>query len=737
MQIHNETPFQFGLATGRLDPRQQVLAFVVKGTFDLEPGAPARPAAEQLLPTGDEPYDPDADPPGSLRYEHDFALFKPRADVLVVGTAHAPGGRPAAAFEVAMRVGSLAKRLRVVGERSWRAGFLGGKVTEPEPFVTLPLRYEFAFGAPGFPPNPVGRGHLRRARDARGGAIPLPRIETPDRAAVDPTAAYEPAGFGPLGRGWATRRARLGTFDDDWLAARWPWLPADADPAHANAAPDDQQVAGYLRGDEAITLEHLDPDEPLLEAALPGVRARCFVRRQPEEAGREPQFEEVSLALDTLWIDADRRRLVLVWRGHLPVADERALEVAHVLVAREELAAPPAPPREFEQRLAARLAAEQAELEAELPPPAPPTERQPPPWDPALIAAHEQAQPPAPPPGLVPQPPSPARQAALERLMAELGVVAPPAAVVPPPAREQVLRAHAEGEELAEADLAEADLAAIDAPGVRLPGARLVRADLRGARLAGAVLDGAQLGGAVLDGADLRGASLRGADLSGARLAQADLTEAMLEEALLDGAELGGARLTGAQAAGASLQEVRAQQALFTGAVLVGADLSGARLDGADLRGAALAEASLEGARAVGAALDGATARELRAGEGCDLSRASLRELNAPDSAWQGARLDDADLSGARLDGADFSGATLARARLYRCWLRGARFGRADLSEAFLVEADLFEADFEKADLGRARLDGASLYGAESWEARVEGASLAGANLRATKLERR
>ncbi|MGM0575630.1 MAG: DUF2169 domain-containing protein [Myxococcota bacterium] len=95
----------------------------------------------------------------------DAALDKRRVDVVVRGTAYAPGGQPAPEFEVGLRItGVLERRLRIVGPRvaRWVAPkkLLGDKekakgevqeypppeFTEPQPIEKLPLRYELAYG---------------------------------------------------------------------------------------------------------------------------------------------------------------------------------------------------------------------------------------------------------------------------------------------------------------------------------------------------------------------------------------------------------------------------------------------------------------------------------------------------------------------------------------------------------------------------------------------------------------
>ena len=48
--------------------------------------------------------------------------------------------------------------------------------------------------------------------------------------------------LGPLSRGWPQRARFAGTYDDEWLADVFPFLPKDFDERYYQAAPEDQQV---------------------------------------------------------------------------------------------------------------------------------------------------------------------------------------------------------------------------------------------------------------------------------------------------------------------------------------------------------------------------------------------------------------------------------------------------------------------------------------------------------------
>ena len=295
---------------------------ILKAAYRLVPDGVAIPNEDQPpVASGDDPAEPGAAP----TYASDFVPPKPKADFLVAGAAHAPGGKPVPACRVSIAIGGHGKSLAVFGDRRWAWGPLGAAIGKPEQFVSLPLGYERAFGGPGSRNNPVGRG-----ADVRPGQL-LPNIEHLDRLITQSTQRPDPAGFGPVAMTWQPRIGKAGTYDAAWLAERWPWFPADFDWSFFNAAPPDQQIS-YPRGDEALEFENLHPAHAIYRSQLPGVRARLFVERTPEAGG---SFEEATAKLDTIWVDVPAEQLVLVWRGTLRVQSPRLRDVAAICATLE------------------------------------------------------------------------------------------------------------------------------------------------------------------------------------------------------------------------------------------------------------------------------------------------------------------------------------------------------------------------------------------------------------------
>ncbi len=342
LKVISTTPFQFAGISGKLDFPHHSLTLIVKGTFSLDPAEKTAPVEDPPFPTGDEYY-PDRDHrQGSLRYESDFAWFKPRADLLLAGKCYTPEGKPIQMCPVTFQVGSRSRSLAVFGDRRWRRNKLGLlRITDPEPFTEMDLRYENSFGGTGYGNNPAGKGYGSEQDETGKKVRPLPNIEDPNALIDSPRCHPEPGGFGPLSRNWEQRDARRGTYRGNYLKERWPWFPEDFDWSHFNAAPQEMQVEGYLRGDETLYLENLHPRHSQYHSQLPGIKVRCFLNALAKPGEQETSFEEVSMNLDTLWVDMEAEKLVLVWRGWTKVLSEDYEEIQHVFIMSEPLAQEP------------------------------------------------------------------------------------------------------------------------------------------------------------------------------------------------------------------------------------------------------------------------------------------------------------------------------------------------------------------------------------------------------------
>ncbi|MCK6590181.1 MAG: DUF2169 domain-containing protein, partial [Polyangiaceae bacterium] len=286
---------------------------MVKATFRLEPvESPLAPDQEAL---NEEDNHWNDDPTRSVVAPSDWAPFKPRADVLLVGHAFAPGKQPTRTTTVRMVVGELDKSIEVWCDRGFR--LQDNQLLEGPRFTKMPLRWERAAGGPETN-NPVGMRF--DAPPDKYGMVPLPNLQPPGMYVSQRADVFAPVGFAPLGSRWPSRMAKLGRLGSSVFSPGWEGrpLPEGLDYSYFQSAPPDQQVS-ELRPNERITLENLHPDHSRLMTSLPGIRPRVLVERATGEQ------EEVALIADTLFIDTDRGICTLVWRGRVGLrsADEK------------------------------------------------------------------------------------------------------------------------------------------------------------------------------------------------------------------------------------------------------------------------------------------------------------------------------------------------------------------------------------------------------------------------------
>jgi uncharacterized protein YjbI with pentapeptide repeats len=767
MEIRNlaSDTLGFGCFPYRRSRKEWLMVVVLRGSWRIDHATGglvpfAAPGQDAPMPCPVEGVDGDdaAAPvhPGS------FAPFKPRADLCFDARAFAPAGKSATALAVSVGVGGWSKELYVVGDRRWRAGLLRTGYTDPQPFESMPLHLGHAFGGGDDDANPFGRGRVAKTEDGLGGL--LPNVEWPGRMVGKPGDKVAPATFGPVPETHPDRaRADKGRYDRSWLQSQWPGPPRDFDWEFFQAAPADQRVEGYLRGDETLRFVNLHPAHPVLECRLPALRARCFVERG-DEAG-EGAFEEVTLQLDTLWARPHEDRVELTWRGLVPVALPDAPDWRAVVCGIEPLDEAMAPETYRERSVAfakewdGQFDFEDEDLDGEPAWAAPiPPFQGPGPVNPEVLEVEERAEAQLQEArqeflaegrqavlGVVEQ--SPAERAAVLRaafaedpaFFAAAGVAAstiedlagaleangaefaaveaadaPDVPTMPP--REALAAAHEAGEPLDGLDLDGVDLSGLDLKGARLAGASFDGADLSGADLSGAVLVGADFSsarclGTKFVGADLGGASFVESDLTGADLSRARCVEADFLECVLADVRWGGV----------DLAEASLGKCTLGGLDLSGLHAPGASFDGVDLAGASLGEAVLRGTSWSKSILSGA-----------DLSDADLREADLSGCKLNGARLVSANLEQASGDAeTDLTEAELTRARLDRVG-----FDDVCLERAVLRGASAKRAQFAAARLAGAVLDAADLSGASFDDAVLAGASLLKAKLLQAGLSR-
>lgn len=720
----------------------------------------------------------------------DEGLPKPRGEVLVFGACHTPNARPLPVSYVRVQLGTIDKKLAVVGDRYWQKDAWKTPYTEPVHFTEMPLHWERAFGGPSFAKNPLGRGMVDQ-----NGRVALPNVEHATGLITSPSQRPEPAGFGPIDVAWPQRTELAGTYDKRWLERDFPGFARDTDPAFFSMAPRDQRIDGYFRGNEAFVLENMHPTRNRIAGALPGVAARTFVRTRTRE------LEAVVNRLDTVVFLPSKEIGILVFRGTVDIEEDDAADVTHVLAACEDLNEPRSV-EHYRVALESRLDKDQSPLlalqEDDLLPKFAKgtgldallenvTSRVDAGGDAirarieakvrdeltehgidageALAKAKQEATPPGlssleelskwsnltAPGGFAAFEHAADAEAAKMKADAEvrkdnaladarqrapnLPLRAPSPAGPPEPIAPRVLASLAEAKASIDhekiAKLHEADAQAI----VAYRETAHFMDPVSGENFSGQNMQGKRLSDALLAGANFTKTDLGGADLSGALLAHATLSGTNFEGATLARANLGATHVVGACFDGADLTK-----ATLARAKLVSASFKGADLTDVDLLEAELGALDLEGARAAG----------LSFLPKLDLTKCRFTKTNLKKSNFLETKLDGVDFAEAILElvtfltvsanGANFRGADLRGFHAVAgCSFQGACFDGANLDGAFLRGADLRGASFvgaslTGADLSECNLVSANLSGARAREAMFVRADLTHADLRSTDM---
>ena len=334
MELINATRMTAGYNMGLEPSGRELLVVVIKGTFVIpKPGEAVRLADEQLPLIMADTFSGEPGFSAPLN-EVDFAPRKPACDVLLTGTARAPGGRPVTRMRAGIKVGAMEKSFDVVGDRVWHAGLAAISASDPQPFTEMPVSYDVAFGGAdrnsgdendhdAYLPNPVGRGWHKHIKNAWVDGKPLPNTEEPGKSVSFPNNKYNPMALGPLGRGWPQRACYAGTYDQKWLDDEFPFLPKDFDERYYQAAPEDQQVT-IPKAPMEVVLAGFTADG-VRQFTLPYFEAPVNV------FPKRGELEVYIASLDTIAFEPDQERFTMSWRVTRPL--KKSLhEIAQVVV---------------------------------------------------------------------------------------------------------------------------------------------------------------------------------------------------------------------------------------------------------------------------------------------------------------------------------------------------------------------------------------------------------------------
>lgn len=712
----------------------------------------------------------------------DAGLPKARGEFLAYGSAYKPASLSSQPLLVEVCVGQVSKRLAVFGDRQFNA--LSG-ISAPKAFSSMPITPENAFGGDGFADNPAGKGLGEVPADPATGASacwPLPNIESPDHLFIQRGDRVPAAGFWALSPDAPARTRLLGRFDQDWEKTRWPHLPLDTAPDFFQAAPVDQRLSGYWRGDEKIVLRNMHPQAQQVESALPGLRARCFIHRPGDAA--ESAFCEVTAHAETVWLFPEFDCGLILFRAVAPVKDEDGDDVAHVFVELENLSTQPLPPAHYWQLFQEKIGlAKPAKAEPVAEAAAPASAA------PAAVAPSEALAADA---GLDALAKSPAIaeiekmtaevDAQVKALMAQHGLtpadlekfLPQPAASKAPMQVSEIEKAMAQVEAqvnalMAKHGIAPAEIERYMAPPVAKPPvggeelgrliadvekqteALIARSGLTTEQMATALAGHPQLAAAVNDfvASGVKGVPLDFSALFAqiaalspkievppppaaepAPAVPAPPVEAAPERLDRQGViarHAAGQSLAGCELSAVDLSGLDLSGADFSGALLAGASFAGSRLVAAKFADALLQKVDFSAATLDGALLAGAS------GDGAKFTGSRLQKVDASNGDFSGADFSGADLSGAMLAGTVFAGSRMAGLQAKACVAEKASFEDCDLSGAVFSESRCGGARFNGAALPQASFAGANAEKAEFFGVNAAQASFAGASLGASR----
>ncbi|NOX90998.1 MAG: DUF2169 domain-containing protein [Gammaproteobacteria bacterium] len=325
LQLQNSSPFAANIALFPNEEGIDTLYLLVRATFNI--GEQWTLDNEQLPPVeGDEYWgDPEK---SSIKYASDYHTGKPCSDIIMLGDAIAPDGNEVRQLDVSLTVGRVHKAVRVFGDRYWQ----DGRISAPQPFSTMAMTYERAYGGAHLVDgivtaveerNPVGCGFAGQRKAEEMNDLPLPNLEDPNDLMTHFNQQPAPACFGVCAPHWLPRAAYAGTYDEAWQAGRAPYLPEDFDKRFFNMAHPDLVYPGFLNGGEPVTITHMHSCGTI-NFEIPYIRLHANVTVAGSSV--QPSFN-----LETLIMEPNRLKLGMVWRAAM-LCDKQALKISDVKI---------------------------------------------------------------------------------------------------------------------------------------------------------------------------------------------------------------------------------------------------------------------------------------------------------------------------------------------------------------------------------------------------------------------
>lgn len=344
MDLTNRTPLPAALSVTELSPELPRVCFLAaKATWRWDEGG-------QLTLDTQEPFgilDEDEETDVGLLPRDNLPRRDEAFEVIVLGAAYPPGGRPATWCPVRMQVGAVHHDLLVIGDREWLpvdAPTTQRVISDPAPFTRMPLTWERSFGGAatvlldpdaevtvshgmnplgtGFDPAPAARILARQIGTPEGWPRVdrrrrLPNIERPDDRVANWASDPRPGGWATIPLDSPMHGRRL--IDSDALVRE----PNPSWPHHEalyRAHP--EWILPLPEGGCPVVLDGLTPEGRVV-LHLPRLRVIMDWLIGDERGSLE-------LRPHTLVLLPEQRRLYIVYRTHFNVPQpgvERALRL--------------------------------------------------------------------------------------------------------------------------------------------------------------------------------------------------------------------------------------------------------------------------------------------------------------------------------------------------------------------------------------------------------------------------
>lgn len=248
-------------------------SLIIKSGFSLENGK-LIPLKEQDWPIGE------AVKTEYGEFDDETPFRKMGIDVIVLGKAYPNASGPSIRSRVHLQVGELDYAMDIYGDRRWVRSGQRLVMSEPEPFESIPLTWENAYGGKcpvetgelPYHANPFGRGFYLDEESAEDGL--LPNIEDPE----NPVQSWEdqpvPRGAAPLSRDSSLRIMNSAEFDDEHNPPRLKMIkPSYYNNANPELILPEQPAVGTL-----IRVTGARPDGADFSFNLPGGTFHNYVQ---------------------------------------------------------------------------------------------------------------------------------------------------------------------------------------------------------------------------------------------------------------------------------------------------------------------------------------------------------------------------------------------------------------------------------------------------------------------------